>query len=504
MSSNVAVCFEQNLFVNRDKAKQEFLHIIHSKTPRIYLEFNAVAGQGKSELLKWIYHNSQNEEYYAAYIDFELARYHQPEIYPLLETIATHLSEQIDSDLFLTFKEKLPFYFEEARKFYSVLLHNHQTPKPPGLQEVEHNLFTAFHESLNSLLTWRRIVLCLDSTEKAYSQTLRAFEEYVLRHYTKHHNFMLVTAGQEKLVWQNAEIQHKVKLHKLLHLEPKWAHKQVETLARVKNFRIEDSDLVLEKMLQLTLGHPFSNYKLLDFWTDGFNSPLNTTVVEKRFAPGIKQLIGKVLEERILERTRLGEMYPSAKKILWYLAPLRHIELSMFRYVLSTFLDDWFKGKPFTFFERLIGQFQNTYIFTRWQLGSGFDIEPVVRNLLLWDMRENVPEFFLEITENLEQTYNARVEQTHEASQIKNVIERLYHYATYLKITQPNYVKALVNNELQHYLDTYFTIEFTGDEIALREQLNRLYSALEYNEELTKLIDIQDLLEMIRQRMGED
>ncbi len=497
------VRFDEELFVDREKAREEFLHAVSAESFSPYLEFTAVAGQGKSELLKWIYHHARQYGYAAAYIDFEFARYHQAELYPVLETIARQLAEQIGQTLFSRFRRQLAEYLDSLYEQYSATFPSSPEKTPVVPAEMEQGVYAAFCHELNSILTWRPFVLCLDSTEKAYQPVFRDCEARLVLPYTTQRNFILITAGQEQVGWEQPGVKQRLRSYTLSNFDPKWTRKQIEVLAQVKNLRIEQGEDLIATMLRLTSGHPFSNYTLLDFLTDGFRSSVTSSVFEGCFQSAITMLLEHVVEARILERTRLGERYPSARTILWHLSPLRHIELSMFRYVLSTCLAEWFQEKPFTVFERLMGQFQKTSIFTRWQLGSGFNINPVVRNILLADLRENAPKQFLTITEMLEQAYDERVKKTHEATQVKYIVERLYHYANFLKFTQPNYMNALIHNELERYLDTYCTLEFTQDEVTLREQLNRLYSALAYDEEFGLLVDVQELLRMITERMEE-
>lgn len=493
-----AVSFDPELFVDRKKEKKLFFDRVRAKTRRAYLEFNGVAGQGKSELLKWIYHNAKKEGYIAAYIDFEFPQYHRPEIYPILETIADHLTIQTSLDAFRSFQEKLPLCLEKLQKFYRDSLENpHEADRRP-LKALEDELVSAFNKELTSLLKEHKIVLCLDSTEKAYLLALRNFEDQILQYHAREQNFMLVTAGQERVAWKNDEIRKLVERRELSRLDSKGVQEQVKSLSRKLKFDVQESEQIFSKMFQLTLGHPFSNYKLIKFWTNEFSSPLSETIVEEQFAKSIQGLIRDIIEDRILERLRLSEEYPPARDILWYLAPLRRIEFGTLWYVLSTFMPQWFEEKPFEFFEKLMEEFQKTYIFTPFQLGIGYALEPVVRNILLWDMRINAHKEYVKVQETLSDQYDNWVKQSRDATQIKNIVERLYHYATYLKETRPENLDEFVQSELRRYLNAYLTPEFAGGDFALREQFNRLYSTLDSDKELTTLLDIPELLDIIK------
>ncbi len=504
MKSDVVVFFEHELFVDREKAKQEFLNCLSSKIAPLFLEFHGVAGQGKTEFLKWIYANPQHEHYAAMYLDLERAEYYHYDLYPMLETMSAQLAQQIDPLLFQNVRAMLPLYIQELRVFYGMSINAPNPAKPAALQAEEQTLIRSFLDEMQSILTWRKVVLCLDSTEKAYTKIFQAFERQILSDLAHHHNFLLVAAGQERITWQTTNIRNRIRPLTLVNFDPKWIQQQIEQISHLKHIQITDHEFILKKLNQLTGGHPYSNYRFLNFWSNGFTIPLDKSRVEHQIAAGIHHVIQHVLEGRILARTTLDEAYPQAKTILWFLAPLRHIELSMFRYVLTKHLPDFFEGKPFTFFERLMGIFQRTSIFTRWHLGSGFETNPAVRNLLLGDMRVNNPAFFLQMTEDLQQQYDYKVQKTHDATQIKHLIEHLYHYAVCLKTTQPNYDNIdEMKTELTRYIHTYFTQEYVDDEMVLREQLNRLYNGLDDDEELAELIDVSVLLTMIQERMQE-
>ena len=100
----------------------------------------------------------------------------------------------------------------------------------------------------------------------------------------------------------------------------------------------------------------------------------------------------------------------------------------------------------------------------------------------------------------LEKHYGEKVGKTHEATQVKNLIERLYHYATALRVTLPNYVNSQVQEALEESLADYFTLEYAGDDMTLREQFNRLQIALERDEDLSELVYLPDLLRLVAEQ----
>ena len=175
---------------------------------------------------------------------------------------------------------------------------------------------------------------------------------------------------------------------------------------------------------------------------------LNSEIVEQRFNESIQILIKKFIEERVFENLQLREDYPPATEILWYLSPLRYIEFGILWFVLSSFLPKWFDGRSFAFFEHLLKDFSDTHVFKPWRLGSGYELEPVVRNVLLLDMRRNEREIYIQVQKALAEQYNVYVEQTRDDTQIKYIVERLYHYAAFLAEDQSSLVNTEICNEL--------------------------------------------------------
>lgn len=499
-----APSFDPELFVGRKKKTKLFIDTVRAATRRTYLEFNGIAGQGKSELLKWIYHHAKNEGYIAAYVDFELPSYHRPELYPILETIAAHLTIQTSPDAFRVFHAKLPACLDQLRQYFLDSLENPQKADRRPLKEAKDNLVAVFNQELSKLLQVQQVVLCLDSTEKAYLVALRSFEDQVLQRHVQEPKLTLVTAGQKRVAWKNDAIKSLITTRRLSLLDPDAVQEQVARLAKKKEFEVQKSDAIFNKMFQLTMGHPFSNYKLVDVWTKGFTTPLNERVVEQEFSASIPELIEQIIEGRILERLQLSEEYPPARDILWYLAPLRRIEFGTLWYVLSTFLPDKFQNQSFEFFERLMEQFQKTYIFMPFQLGIGYELEPVVRNMLLWNMLINNHDQYLDIQKALAEQYKRWTEQSRDETQIKNMVERFYHYALYLNETQTEKLNESVQKELQDHLNTYFTLEFAGNNVALRQQLNRLHDTLKNDDDLLKQnVDVLNLLNIINEFKNE-
>ena len=70
------VPFDPELFVDRAEERKLFFDTVHARRQQTYLEFKGIAGQGKSELLKWICYNESGENYFSVYVDFESPDYH--------------------------------------------------------------------------------------------------------------------------------------------------------------------------------------------------------------------------------------------------------------------------------------------------------------------------------------------------------------------------------------------------------------------------------------------
>ncbi len=471
--------FEPDLFVNREKAKKLFLNKVHNNKvynrsqQRSYLEFYAVAGQGKTELLKWIYYNGKEEGYFSAYVDFEHEKYDSSKVYPVLKTIADDLSTQISPEPFHSFKELLKSF-----------------------RDSEDDLIRVFNENLKFVLRTDKIVLCFDSTEKDKAFALQIFEDRVLKDHAKDRNLMLVTAGQKEVVWKNTSIKEMVKRYELTRFDLEAVRKQVKNLARTKGLEFEDSDPIFDKILDLTEGHPLSNYTLIDFWTDGFRMPLKSTVVEKRFKQGIKELIEKVIKVKILEDFQPNEKFPPPEQALWYLAPLRYLNLEIFCKVLSESLEARFREKSFDFFQQLMGEFLAIYIIVEESWGN--KLEPVVRSILVWNMRENHAEEFIELHSKCEKLYDSYAKDTKAIDQIMNITESLFHCATRVAEADPQRVSPKVKEKLQRYLDSYFPIDHGGEKMpSLYGQLESLCNTLKKDEDLEKLVEIEELVEII-------
>lgn len=493
------VYFDAELFVNREIERELVENLLSGKIDQRLLEFTGIAGQGKTELLKWTYTQAKSaSNVLSAYIDLESSEYHRPEIYPILETISAHLSSP---QVFDSFNKVLFTYTEEFRKYQRQSWEDSRNASRTQVNDLEKELIKQFKAGLTQLLASHKIVLCLDSTEKAYSLALKQFEEEILQYYTDNPNFILVIAGQHRLNWIRSLRRH-VKTHPLGLLNRDATRDLMDRLAKNNDLTIEDREYLLEQMWKLTLGHPFSSYKFLDILTDSFKKSLTKEIVENHYARSIEDLIQKVIKNRILEHLKLSAVYPPPETVLTHLAPLRRIEFGTVWFMLNTFLGDRFHDKPFIFFEQLLAEFQNNSdVFTPWVLGTGFDLEDVTRNILLSHLRINQHDLFMEIQEKLAKQYDIWVSQTRDASQVKNIVESLYHQAMIATEKQSDDVTLVVQNKLEAYLGDYFTTEFTGSEVQLHEQFDRLKKSLERDKELSQMTDPSVLLKAIENRM---
>ncbi len=191
--------FNYELFADRKEQTKLVTEIVRAKTKQVYLTFTGVAGQGKSEFLKWIcYQGMETGIYYSAYIDLENSTYHRPEIHAILEAIVVQIEEQADSD-FKAFKKTLREYKQKLQKVYRDELDDEQTGGRKRLGNLEEKLSKAFNDELRIFLRNHKVVLCLDSTEEAYKPALQNLERLILSHYLQEKNFTLFTAGQSSI-----------------------------------------------------------------------------------------------------------------------------------------------------------------------------------------------------------------------------------------------------------------------------------------------------------------
>lgn len=506
MDKNIQPGFNPDLFIDRKAEKELVKDLLSEKeTEHRILEFSGIAGQGKTELLKWAYTEAKTKKLLSAYIDFERSEYHRKEIYPILETIAAQLSAETHVKAFFDpFVQTLPSYVDEFNRYYRGLWENPGTADRKPLIRLEKELIGKFNTGIRGLLLSCKLVLCLDSTDKAYEIAIREFEQQFLQNFADSPNFILLVAGQQRFDWLKPHLQKRVSRCQLRRFEYEEVRKFLNQYDKIKQLNIEDQEQLLSQMWNLTLGHPFSSYKFLDIMSDGFKKRLSRDIVSTVYPRSVKSLIKNVITDRMLANLDIGENYPSPEKILFYIAPLRRIEFVTLWFALTTFLGDWFEKKPFIFFEELLEEFQkHTHIFSLWKLGQGFNMEEVTRSILLSDLRINNCEQFVEIQKILAGQYDIWVSQTRDASQIKNIVEKFYHHTMLLKETRPDNVDNIIQHELKRYLDLYFTTEFIPDEVRLHEQLDRLAKDLEGDRELSQMTDIPTLLDIIEVRMKE-
>ncbi|MCP4350825.1 MAG: hypothetical protein GY795_35615 [Desulfobacterales bacterium] len=502
MDNNIK--FNPDLFVDRELERELVNNLLTEKETELrILEFSGITGQGKTELLKWAYTEAKTKKLLSAYIDFELSEFHRKEIYPILETIAAQLSsDEHVKTLFDPFVRTLPNYIDEFNRYYRSLWEEPRIADRKPLIKLEKELIEKFNTGIRQLLSSCKLVLCLDSTDKAYEIAIREFEQQFLQNFADNPNFIILVAGQQKFDWMKPHLQERVSRRQLKRFEYEDVRKFLDRYDKIKQLNIEDREQLLRQIWNVTLGHPFSSYKFLDIISNGFKKNLTKEVVSTVYPESVKLLIKNVITDRMLSNLGIGENYPLPEKILFYLAPFRRIEFVTLWFALTTFLRDWFKNKPFIFFEELLEEFhKHSHVFTPWKLGQGFNMEEVTRSILLSDLRINNYEQFVEIQKILADQYDIWVSQTRDASQVKNIVEKFYHHTMLLKETCPDNAGDIIKKELERYLDLYFTLEFIPDEVRLHEQLDRLAKDLKSDGELSDMTDIHALSDIIEKRM---
>ena len=483
-----------NMFVNRKKEKKWFEDLLDKKRSDVHLvEYVGIAGQGKTFLLQYFYNSAirKDEECLAGYLDLQRGRFSGQDVQPILEEIIYELSQQK----------------KEARTYFNALngqLKAYSQLKDPDGNEQEsidcaRDVLEHFRSCLTELSSFYKVVLCFDNTDCLKPAVIRQLEEHLFEPLLlNQENLILVFAGQQKVYWKNRRVRRLIRQEKLKPLSQDDIEELIDRLLPQNKLPVKNKSCLLEKICQLTLGHPFSSYKFLDFLSEGFCKSLTNEVIEKHYSRSIEELVERVVKKRILQDLELSSDYPPPEIILCYLAPLRRIEFSTFHFILSRFLPNWFKDKPFGFFEDLITEFQkHTCIFTPWILGAGFDVEEVTRSILLSDLRVNNKKKFIEIQQVLIEQYERWIEQTSDASQVKNIIERLYHTVLLMKAEKKEKIPEKIAEKMNEYLKRYLNKEYTGSELKVCDQVNRLKNALQKDGELCQLTDISILLEVV-------
>lgn len=348
-----SVEFNPDLFVNREPEKQLWRRVLEGKEAvGRFFEFTGIAGQGKSELLKYFYTASKKErKILSVYLDFDKSKFYRPEIYPVLEEIAAFLREDAPPEnMFSQFDSLLDEYLELFRTYQEQLWKKPEIAHRRPVDKKEEELIKAFKDDFGGLLGVYKIALCFDSTERAYPAAMQQIEEHIFQPFIKNENLILVFAGQQRWTWTLRDLRRQIERHSLSPLSKEDSSTLIDCLLSQGNITADDREELLEKMWELTLGHPFSSYKFLDFLSDGFSrTSLTKTIVDEYYRPSIKELINKVIKHRILGRLELSPAYPEPETVLSCLAPLRRIEFSTFHFILSSFLSEWFQDKPFLF-----------------------------------------------------------------------------------------------------------------------------------------------------------
>jgi hypothetical protein len=441
--------FNKTLYVSRPKEQALFLEALANG---YYLDIYGMTGLGKTEFLKWIHDSQKQHDYLCSYVDLAAD---DLDIYNL---IAEQLFDEtvFPDDPFAEFKEIA----------YS------QT----SLSEDE-----TFNKGLQNILTTYKVVLCFDNIQ-ATAATWQQFAEKVLesQHPT---NLIVITTGQKPLQLA-PKLRQRAKSVFLSYLTEKAVEEFIQRLSQVKGFNVDDD--VVSDIFRLTQGHPLSIALLVELWTNGFERDLNAVNLPQ----GIDQLMQAVVENLILNQLQLGAGYPAPKDILQAIAPLRYILRSSQRDLLSKFLPDSFANKPPFFADRLFGEFQKVNLYD-WKEGFGHSLNPVVRQILLEDMRLNAREKFFDIQKTLVEMYDKLIRDNKGESQY--LTEKLYHTAILLE--QAPDINDRLAEEMQTYLDTYFVSAALLTEadqqfiMRLREKLGADTELAEHVEALLSVID---------------
>ncbi len=174
---------------------------------------------------------------------------------------------------------------------------------------------------------------------------------------------------------------------------------------------------------------------------------------------------------------------------------MRHIQRKVQRRVLAGFVSDLFNESPF-FSDGLLIRFQNSYILD-WKEDIGYMLHPLIRGVLLEEMRLTGKEEFIEIQTELVSIYGELVKESKDDTdaRIINFIEMLYHHAELLTEgpAKKDEMNKLIEKDVQNYLGRSLAYDLAQQ----RSELNGLKNRLEYDRELRELTDMESLLDLL-------
>jgi len=403
------------LYVNRSTEQQLFTEALQQGN---YLDINGIYGQGKTTFLKWIQANQTN--YCCIYIDLSVPDteiHHVIANYPYDQTL-------FPDDPFSEFK-----------------LNNQD-----------------FNKGLNYILTFKKIVFCIDNTDAIIAKDWQNFEENIAKHYSDNPNLILITASQIPTQFNN-QLKQRLKLITLSN----FSKTQI-----IEAFEVQND--VAEELLKTTNGHPFS---------------INFLLQEQ--SSNISELIKVLIEDNILNQLELEVNSHEAKLFLQTIAPLRYILPRTQHHLQLHFLSQYEAQQPFLAV-RLSSEFQKINLLT-WKSGIGYKLNSTIRHLLLTEIFRTNKQKFLVIHNSLVELYDNMTHESQGESKITRFIEKLYHYAVFLTAKESEEINQLLVKEIQNFLNQNFESD--------NSLLIQFKQTLTNDTELAKLIDVESLINII-------
>lgn len=430
----------------------------------------------------------------AAFIDFEEGKFRTEDILPALE----HLSGQLFGKTG-NFKRNLEDFRNETERKGTLADEQDEKFNITQIDSLKATLIEQFRLDLNKLLkdNQNKVVIYLDSLEKAPFQVLKCIESGVLIHAIRTDNFFLITAGQKPHEWMSSDIRSKSHRNVLKPFNMNITRKFIRALTRRNPYVTDFENYLIEKTFSLTSGHPYFTFKFIEYIFERDDELTIKETVDIQFPRGVESLVSLIVEQ-VWKNLTMRQDYPPIEKTLLLISPLRRIEYGTFHFMLTNFMGgDIEENSPY-YFQTLLGELlDKTYLFVSRGLGGGYDMEKVVRNILLVHLKVNNEKLYLDIQQTLAEKYDFWVATSTDMSQIRHMIERLYHLIMANKSDLTVYLDEIAQKQLRSYLHTYFTLTNLESMTVVIEQCNRLKSELATDEELGDMIDVRQLIDCI-------
>ena len=397
---------------------------------RRIVEYDGVAGVGKTTLLRQVQGICTEAGIACIYFDFSSDLFDgDAEIALLYAIVETTADAPLQA---MAFRKAVDEYNHARRQ------NGTNEDSDPELCFLRKRVAMEFLRCLRG----RRLIILLDSLDRAPTRALVFLEQEIMVQLTSSNPIIIILASRKKIGWTSYGVKRLLLSQRLEPFSRQDSVEHIESLGRRE---------CADEIYEITNGHPMSNIVIKNL-LDQIEIAINRKIRCEDFGDYECRLV-KALEREVVRNRIMQTVAPELYPIFRVLSITRRLDVAVLAVVIAADMPSlrWDLDES----QALLENLRSTDLLEWSEAKRGYILDTTTRLVLSLEMRFSNPDKYLEITKSLIDYYEQEIQREVEP---RAIVEALYHLADRFRIEDKRYDVEIASGQihrLQAWLAPY-------------------------------------------------